>query len=129
EQGIIAVLPHLKKFEFYFQLELPVKSIEKYQNSFASELWRQRCIVIDYSVSGILGDCDRWDVEGVGRWLQSLKHINKDYTTSFLTHGVNGYLLINSVDDEVLRDVGVSTVLHRRVILKAIDELKQKSSS
>ncbi|CAF4302970.1 unnamed protein product, partial [Rotaria magnacalcarata] len=51
EQGIIAVLPHLKKFEFYFQLELPVKSIEKYQNSFASELWRQRCIVIDYSVS------------------------------------------------------------------------------
>ncbi|CAF3313314.1 unnamed protein product [Rotaria socialis] len=77
----------------------------------------------------ILGDCDRWDVEGVGRWLQSLKHINKDYTTSFLTHGIDGYLLINSVDDEVLRDVGVSTVLHRRVILKAIDELKQKSSS
>ncbi|CAF1162291.1 unnamed protein product [Rotaria magnacalcarata] len=54
EQGIIAVLPHLKKFEFFFQLELPVKSIEKYQNSFANELWRQQCIVIKYSVSETL---------------------------------------------------------------------------
>ncbi|CAF4500126.1 unnamed protein product, partial [Rotaria magnacalcarata] len=53
EQGIIAVLPHLKKFEFFFQLELPVKSIEKYQNSFANELWRQQCIVIKYSVSAV----------------------------------------------------------------------------
>ncbi|CAF3313338.1 unnamed protein product [Rotaria socialis] len=58
EQGMIAVLPHLKKFEFRFEFEIPVKFIEKYQNSFANELWRQRCIVIDYSVSETLPGSD-----------------------------------------------------------------------
>ncbi|CAF1129917.1 unnamed protein product [Rotaria magnacalcarata] len=54
EKEIIAVLPRLKKFEFCIEFELPVKCIEKYQSSFATELWRQRCIVIDYPISATL---------------------------------------------------------------------------
>lgn len=44
-------------------------------------------------------------------------------------HGVNGHILLTSVDDEVLRDIGVSTVLHRRLFLTAITELKRTYSS
>ncbi|CAF1338402.1 unnamed protein product [Rotaria sordida] len=54
EQGVIAFLPHLKRFEFYIEFEIDVKCIAKYQSSFTSELWRQRCIVINYPVTAML---------------------------------------------------------------------------
>ena len=66
-------------------------------------------------------------MSSVCRWEKSFKDINKDYSDSFREHGINGHLLLTSVDDEVLRDAGESTVLHRKLFLKAIDELKEPS--
>ncbi|CAF2955365.1 unnamed protein product [Rotaria sp. Silwood2] len=45
-------------------------------------------------------------------------------------HDIDGDLLLTSVDDAILKeDIGVATLLHRRLILKGIDELKNKCSS
>ncbi|CAF4167910.1 unnamed protein product [Rotaria sp. Silwood2] len=54
EHGIITYLPHLKRFEFFIEFALDVRLISKYQNSFANELWQQRCIVINYPVTAML---------------------------------------------------------------------------
>ncbi|CAF1668254.1 unnamed protein product, partial [Adineta ricciae] len=77
----------------------------------------------------LLGDHDQWDMSSVCRWVKSFKDINKDYSDSFREHGINGHLLLTSVDDEVLRDLGVSTVLHRKLFLKGIDELRGPSTA
>ncbi|CAF3381042.1 unnamed protein product [Rotaria sp. Silwood1] len=45
-------------------------------------------------------------------------------------YDIDGDLLLTSVDDDILKeDIGITTLLHRRLILKAIDELKKSCSS
>ena len=70
-------------------------------------------------------DCEKWGVNSVCRWVQSLENINIDYSNNFREQGVNGHLLLTLVDGAVLQDLGVSILLHRRIFLKAIDELKE----
>lgn len=75
----------------------------------------------------LLTDCEKWGINSACRWVKSLKDINKDYSDNFHEQGVNGHLLLTLIDDAVLQDLGVPTVLHRKIILKAINELKESS--
>jgi len=79
---------------------------------------------IDFLFIVLEKDCQKWSVNSVCRWVQSLENINKDYSDNFRQHGINGHVLLTSIDDEVLQDLGVLTVLHRKLFLKSIDELK-----
>ena len=72
----------------------------------------------------MLKDCEKWGINSVCRWVKSLKDINKDYSDNFHAQDVNGRLLLTLIDDAVLQDLGVSTVLHRKILLKAMNELK-----
>ncbi|CAF3536263.1 unnamed protein product [Rotaria socialis] len=72
----------------------------------------------------LLKDYNNWNVDCVCRWVRSLMNIHKDYSENFRQHNINGQLLLTAVDDAVLQDLGISSVLHRKLFLKAIEELK-----
>ncbi|CAF1185523.1 unnamed protein product [Rotaria magnacalcarata] len=60
----------------------------------------------------LLCKCEKSGINGVCRWIQSLKDINHNYSENFHKQGVNGRLFLTLIDDIVLQDLGVSTLLH-----------------
>ncbi|CAF3297844.1 unnamed protein product [Rotaria socialis] len=64
--------------------------------------------------------------EDVGKWLQSLDKQYKNYVKTFKVKDVDGYWLLNHVDDGVLLGYGVKDKEHRRDILNGIEKLKQQ---
>lgn len=68
-----------------------------------------------------------WTSNQVTRWLSTLAPatISKLYSAQFKENDIVGEALIQ-LDPDALRDIGVSSVGHRLVILKAIYELKVK---
>jgi len=72
----------------------------------------------------LLNDCEKWGIDSVCRWVQSLVTINIDYSSHFRQQGITGHVLLTIVDDAILQDLGVSSLLHRRLFVKAIQELK-----
>lgn len=77
----------------------------------------------------MLKNCQEWDVNNVCRWIKSLYSIKEDYSDNFRHNSVNGRILLTVVDDETLQALGISSILHRKLFLKALDELKIKSAA
>ncbi len=64
--------------------------------------------------------------EDVYKWLLSL---DKDYVTyakTFKKRNIDGYRLLNDMDDEKLFNYGVASEDHRQAILDEIEKLKKR---
>ncbi|CAF1350275.1 unnamed protein product [Didymodactylos carnosus] len=57
---------------------------------------------------------------------QQIKDVPDKPYGSFRTHGIDGHIFLTAIDDEVLHDISVLSVLHRRLFEKAINELRHK---
>lgn len=70
---------------------------------------------------------EQWTTQQVIRWLNSLtpSSISSSYSNKFKENDIVGEALIQ-LDPEALKDIGVLSVGHRLLILKAIYELKVK---
>jgi hypothetical protein len=68
---------------------------------------------------------DQWTAQQVARWLGTLSPatIAKSYSSRFKENDIVGEVLIQ-LDPEALKDIGVASVGHRLLILKAVYELK-----
>ena len=44
----------------------------------------------------------------------------------FVSHGINGQMLLSAIDDESLQGIGIMSVMKRQKLLLAINNLKQK---
>ena len=75
----------------------------------------------------LLNNCEDWDVNNICRWVKSLTRINIDYSENFRRQNITGSILLTDVDDETLEELGVSDILHRKLIVKAINKLKLMS--
>jgi len=63
-----------------------------------------------------------WDVKDVCDWLQSLGGDFKNYTSFFREAGIDGEMLHNMTDDELI-ELQVSKKIHRRRVLTSIKKL------
>lgn len=68
-----------------------------------------------------------WQLPHVCRWLQTLQppSIAQNYTAKFREQGIEGDILLQ-LGVEALRELGVTSVGHRLILLRAIYELKRK---
>lgn len=68
--------------------------------------------------------CIDWSCEDVCNWIRSLGDIYENYIQTFQKQNINGYRLLNFVDDDALTEFGVISVHNRRVIMDSIKQLK-----
>lgn len=68
-----------------------------------------------------------WTVHQVVRWLQVLQPpaIAQNYASKFREQGIEGDVLLQ-LDADTLREIGIDSVGHRLVLLRAIYELKKR---
>ncbi len=61
----------------------------------------------------------------VCKWLRTLGNDYTAYKTIFTRHNIDGYWLLNQVNDKNLREYGIVRDDHRRAILDKVDDLKR----
>merc|ERR1740123_758767 len=66
---------------------------------------------------------NEWGELEIQQWIDSFGARYKQYASNFLENGVDGELLMDLTEDD-LEDIGISSRLHRRVILSKIRGLK-----
>jgi len=72
-------------------------------------------------------DVTKWDTARVVYWLCKLNLSYARYVYDFVENAVDGTMLLNVIDDEILqRDLQVNNRLHRKNILNGINALKEK---
>jgi hypothetical protein len=64
--------------------------------------------------------------EDVCKWLRSLGDEYATYEHPFRKHNIDGYWLLNHVDDTKLAAYGIKNKEHRQAILDGIKELREK---
>lgn len=70
-----------------------------------------------------------WSTDQVMNWLEETNPVLKNkYGTSFRDEGIDGKMLMDLDDSTLEEDLGVTSKLHRKRLLGAIDELKSGSS-
>jgi hypothetical protein len=64
--------------------------------------------------------------EDVGNWLESFNDTCAIYADSFIQNEIDGFWLLNHVNEENLVNYGVKDKSHQRLILSHIKELKNE---
>ncbi|CAF2076267.1 unnamed protein product [Rotaria magnacalcarata] len=64
--------------------------------------------------------------EDVRKWLKSLGKEYKKYIEIFRKNHVDGYWLLNHIDDKTLNEYGIDSSTHRQIIMTNIEYLKKK---
>jgi hypothetical protein len=67
--------------------------------------------------------------DDVSRWLRSLGSDYVAYVPAFEINFIDGFWLLNYIDDQHLQDMEIKNKTHRRVILANIKQLKETSST
>ena len=73
------------------------------------------------------GPVREWSLAQVGRWLGSVGSAFSQYADSFAATGIDGEELLDLNSDELV-ELGISSALHRKRILKEISKLKLRPS-
>jgi hypothetical protein len=73
--------------------------------------------------------CRDWSCEDVCNWIRSLGTVYETYVNVFKQHNINGYRLLNFVDNDALSEFGVTSSYNRRVIIDSIKQLKDKQAT
>ena len=70
----------------------------------------------------LFSDVESWTVEDVGEWLRSISL--DQYLSSFISNEISGLILLDlGLDD--LDYLGVVILAHRKLILKAVEDLRK----
>ena len=64
--------------------------------------------------------------EDVAKWLTGLDKGFEKYARKFLAQVIDGYWVLNQLDETHLVKFGVEDPAHKKKILRAIDELKKR---
>lgn len=64
--------------------------------------------------------------EDVCHWIESLGKDYKPYKKIFKDAAIDGYWLLNQLDEKQLIDKGITHTGHRQVILHRIDDLRKE---
>ena len=92
--------------------------------SFSENYVEEYIMLLFYFIAGYAAEgLER--CEGVFHWLKSLGEEYDRYATSFMEHMVDGFWLLNYVNEQSLIKYEVGDKKHRQVILAAIQELKE----